>query len=706
DRYLISEGLAVRSLVACGLVTPPDGRDLDSLTLEELGVPVLNRLPGSQLEGLKFLHPLVTRQSVLVLGEHVNLDAGTGVVHIAPGHGVEDFAIGQKYNLPALCPVDERGVFTEDAGRFAGMHIEPGNRAVVDALQAEGALLREEAYQHSYPTCWRCHGPVIFRATVQWFMNMDHAGHRQKCLRAIDESVRWYPPEAAGRIRSYVANRPDWCLSRQRSWGVGIPVIYCETCNNPVASDESICLIAEAIRNSDSDVWYEKDVSAFLPPGTVCSQCGGAEFRKETDTLSVWFDSGSSCRAVLEGRHGLEYPAALYMEGYDQLRAWFNESLMIGMATRGRPPYKEVVAHGFTVDEHGRKMSKSLGNVVDPMKLMETYGADILRWMAMSFDYWEDMRLGDTTLKQYAEQYRDIRNRFRFMLGNLHDFMPGVDSVSPNALEEVDQWILDRLQRLVQRVTTAYDNYQYHIVTRELSLFLSGDLSAFYLDTVKDRLYTSLPSSPGRRSAQTAIYELSRSLAIILSPIMVHTMEEVWSHLPGGRDEVCSVHLAEFPVPRTAHLNDDLAAQWEPLFEVKRETQRVLDAFRRDGSLKNTREAAITLRCGPALAAQLAHFGSELATLLMVSEVTVLPRNAQSAQLPHTDTDMKYGILPADWAGLPDEKINALEVDVARAVGTKCTRCWNVRTSVGSDPERPELCNSCAPVVRDWPIYS
>ncbi|MCA1595388.1 MAG: class I tRNA ligase family protein, partial [Chloroflexi bacterium] len=365
---------------------------------------------------------------------------------------------------------------------------------------------------------------------------------------------------------------------------------------NSIVTDESIARIAAAIRAHNSDAWYELDVLAFLPGGFSCPDCGGSVFRKEVDTLSVWFDSGSSCRAVLGQREGLQYPADVYMEGYDQLRAWFNESLMIGMATCGVPPYREVVTHGFTVDEQGRKMSKSVGNVVDPMKLMQNYGADILRWMAMSFDYFEDMRIGEGLLKQYADQYRDIRNRFRFMLGNLFDFDPECHTVPTEQLGELDRWILHRLQHLVARSAAAYDNYQYHVATRELYLFLSSDLSAFYLDVVKERLYTLLPDDPLRRSSQTALYELTRSLAIILSPILVHTSEEVWSHLPDAREQICSVHLAEFPNARTSLIDEDLARRWEPLFEVRREAQRSLDALRRDGTLKQSREASLRVR--------------------------------------------------------------------------------------------------------------
>ena len=674
DHYLLAEALAARTLLETRLVEAPEGRDPQSLTLEDLAVPVEKRLKGSELTGLRFRHPLYTRESVMVLGDHVMLDVGTGLVHTAPGHGVEDFVVGQKYRLPALCPVDERGVFTADAGRFEGMHIEPGNQAVIDALKNAGALLDQRPYSHSYPTCWRCKGPVIFRATVQWFMNLDHAGHRERCLKAIDTQVRWYPKDAADRIKAYVSNRPDWCLSRQRAWGVGIPVIYCEECHNPIVTPESIASIAAAVRESSSDAWYEREAEDFLPAGFRCAQCDSTSFRKETDTLSVWFDSGSSCRAVLDHR-GLPFPADLYMEGYDQLRAWFNESLMIGIATKGAPPFREVVAHGFTVDEHGHKMSKSVGNVIDPMKLMQTYGADILRWMAMSFDYWDDMRIGQSQLQQHAEQYRDIRNRFRFMLSNLYDFDPSTMMVARSQMAEVDRWVMHRLQKLVERVQAAYDSYQYHLVTKETYLFLSMDLSAFYLDIAKDCLYTSLPDAPARRSAQTAIWELTKTLAVLLSPILVHTMEEVWRHLPKTREELCSVHLCDFPQVRASCLDESLAARWEPVFRVRREAQKVLDGMRRDGALKRSQEANLRIRCAPAMASELMCFGSSLAGIMLVSDTTVVA----------------------------DETAEVVEVTATIAEGSKCSRCWNVLPSVGADAAYPSLCGRCAGIVRTWP---
>ena len=676
DRYLLAESLAPQTLVTCGLAPPPEGRTMESLSLADLPVSILKRLPGKKLTGLRFHHPLMKRESVLVLGEHVTMDVGTGVVHTAPGHGVDDFVIGQKYHLPALCPVDERGVFTADAGRFAGTHIEPGNRAVVDALLGADALLHEEPYVHSYPICWRCKGAVIFRATVQWFMNMEHHSHREKCLDAIDHLVKWHPSDAADRIRAYVSGRPDWCLSRQRAWGVGIPVIYCEECHNPVINEDTVYRIADAIRQTSSDAWYERDVADFMPTGFVCPQCGGKAFRKETDTLSVWFDSGSSCRTVLEQRKLLPYPADLYMEGYDQLRAWFNESLMIGMATKGRPPYREVVTHGFTVDDKGRKMSKSLGNVIDPMKLMETHGADILRWMAMSFDYWDDMRIGPEQLKQYAEQYRDIRNRFKFILSNLFDFNPAIHRVTYASMGSIDRWALHRLQGVIERTERSYDTYVYHNVSREVYSFLSSDLSAFYLDVVKDRLYTSLPDAPARRSAQTALCELARCLSIILSPILVHTMEEVWSHLPGARDEICSVHLCEFPPVRTALLDEALSHRWDSLFLVRREVQRVLDAVRREGNIRNTREAALQIRCPSSLVQDVEGLGEDLAQLFIVSKVEMVS----------------------------DDSAPGVRITVLPAEGTKCSRCWMVLPSVGEDGEFPTLCARCGSVVRQWPI--
>ena len=632
---------------------------------------VVKTLRGADLQGLIFRHPLFDRDSPVVLADYVTLDAGTGVVHTAPGHGREDFATGRKYNLGVLCPVDQSGHFTAEAGPFAGMHIRKGDRAVITSLEEAGCLLDEGTIQHSYPHCWRCHGPVIFRATVQWFMSVDHADLRRRALEAI-QRVRWYPPESINRITAMVSNRPDWCLSRQRAWGVGIPVFYCNSCNAEVLTEETINHICELVRRETADVWYARDASELLPPGFTCPNCGAADFSKEEDILDVWFDSGSTCRAVLEGRPELRFPADLYLEGHDQHRGWFNSSLMVAMATKGEPPYRAVITNGFTVDERGRKMSKSLGNVVHPMKLIERYGADVLRLAAASFNYFEDIRLGDEALTRVADVYRRIRNTFRFILGNLYDFNPAADSVPYEQMLEIDRWALHRLQELVSETTSAYDAYEFHPVYYQLNQFCAVDMSAFYLDVLKDRLYTFPAGSLQRRSAQTAFFEIATVLARIAAPILVHTTEEVWQHLRKlDRSLPESIHLADFPVVRSEYRDDALAARWEKLLLLRDSVNKALEEARTEKRISQPLEAKVKLLLPEPEYSSVAPYRDELATLFIVSQSEL-----------ELSTDGAEAVIM-----------------VEPAQGEKCARCWLVSKTVGQNTEHPKLCHRCIKAV-------
>ncbi len=646
---------------------------------------------GAELAGMIFQHPLFHRTSPVVLADYVTMDAGTGIVHTAPGHGKEDFETGQKYGLEVLNPVDASGRYTAQAGEYAGQKFEglrvttvgdskgkdaEANVVMIDVLQAAGALLSASKFEHSYPHCWRCHSPLVFRATVQWFMNIDHEGHREKCLQAID-GVKWFPAESRNRITSMVGGRPDWCVSRQRSWGVGIPAFYCEACGEAVLTPESVGAVVELVRRASSDAWYDTPPTDILPPGFVCPHCQSpaSRLRKETDVLDVWFDSGSTNRAVLENTAHwphLRRPADVYLEGGDQHRGWFNSSLMIGVATRQTAPYKQVVTNGWALDESGRAMHKSLGNVVNPLTVIEKYGADILRWWVGSTNFMEDVSLGDNTLKQVSETYRRVRNTFRFLLNNLYDFDPARDSVADADLEELDRWILAQLDRVTVTATAAYDVYEFHRASQAVHNFCTVELSSFYLDVLKDRLYASGAKSPERRSAQTAMHRIADALARLLAPILAHTAEEVWDYLKPP-DKAESVHLADFPTPAAS--DELLLARWEPVLAARETVKKAIEEARQAGTVGNPLESRVALTVDSATYHALAPFADQLQTLFLVSQVT---------------------LREAEGAGEPGAVVT---VDVSAADGVKCARCWLYKTDVGADAAYPDLCARCAGVV-------
>ncbi|CUU35737.1 Isoleucyl-tRNA synthetase [Armatimonadetes bacterium GXS] len=652
--------------------------ELVPATMETLGVKeyrVLTTVKGSELEGVVARHPIFERESPVVLADYVLAEEGTGVVHTAPGHGAEDFYTGKRYGLPILCPVDERGVFTEEAGEFAGLPIAPeGNRAVIRRLQEVGALLHYAPYHHNYPHCWRCDSPLLFRTTVQWFMNIDHMGHREKALRAI-EGVRWIPEEGENRIKAMVANRPDWCLSRQRAWGVGIPAFYCEACDEVLLTPETIEAVAQKIEQEGSDVWFDKPADYFLPAGTRCAKCGASQFRKETDVLDVWFDSGSTHRLVLETRPELRWPADLYIEGSDQHRGWFNASLMIAIGTKDAAPYRMVITHGFVLDGEGRKMSKSEGNVVDPLDVVQKMGADVLRLWVASTEYFEDVRLSDEILKYVADAYRQIRNTLRFIIGNLADFNPATDAVPYERLHELDRWMLARLQEYVRYALQAYESFEYHRFYHETRRFCNVDLSAFYLDVLKDRLYASAPDDPARRSAQTVLLELASVLTRLLAPILVHTAEEVWQRLPLP-NKPASVHLAEFPTAREEWLDKSLLERWERILEVREVVNRAVESAKNEKRIPNPQSAKVVV-----------HAPGGLYALLSQYPTPPTPNNLLARV---------FGVSQAEVVPASDE---AIQVVVEPAPGNKCARCWLVLPEVGTRSDYPDLCARCAQVV-------
>jgi isoleucyl-tRNA synthetase len=638
-------------------------------------VEVVKRFKGAEIEHSRFRHPLpeMERDSLATLASYVTLDAGTGVVHTAPGHGADDYYTGVKYGLPILSPVDGRGRYTEEAGPFVGLTTDEANVRVPERLKEVGALLSMSEYAHSYPHSPRApYKPLLFRATVQWFVSVDHDDLKQRALAEI-EKVQWFPPTAENRIRAAVANRPDWTVSRQRYWGVGIPVFYAN--GEPVLTPESLDAVVRLVREKGTDAWYEVPPEEILPEGFTFNGVPACEFVKETDVLDVWFDSGTTSLAVLDSGvwEHLRYPAEVYLEGSDQHRGWFNSSLMLGTAIKGEAPYKQVVTNGFTVDEFGYKQSKSKGNAVDPLGVIERYGADVLRlWVAM-VEYQEDTRLGDNILKQNADAYRQLRNTFRFLLGSLYDFDPAKDTVPYADLDVLDRWALSRLQSVVKTCGEAFETYEFHEATQAVLLFTNTELSAFYLDVLKDRLYTLLPEDPKRRSSQTAFYEIASALCRLLAPVLVHTCEEVWGYLPGAKAE--SVHLTDWPTVRAEWVDTDLEGRIAELLRVRAEFDRQMQPLKDAKTLTKSAAAAAAVRAGTGAYTRLYELRETLRESLIVPTVELSEDGALGA----------------------DEFV----VTVSAAPGQKCERSWFVREDVGADPDYPTISAEQAAIVRE-----
>ena len=640
------------------------------------GSPIA-RMKGAELERIRFQHPLYARPSVGVLADYVTLEQGTGAVHTAPGHGSDDFNTGVKYGLEIYAPVGPGGHFLDTVELFGGKRVFDANPAVEEALKSRGRLWHRESFQHSYPHCWRCHNPVIFLATSQWFIRMDGEPAidgttlRDAGLKAIDGQVRWIPAWGRDRIYNMLANRPDWCISRQRAWGVPIPAVDCAKCGEAVLTAALVERAASVFDEYGADAWYERPIEEFLPDGLACPACGTREFERERDILDVWFDSGSSHEAVLPFRAELTWPADLYLEGTDQHRGWFQSSLLVGLGTRGRPPFRQVLTHGFLIDVDGRKMSKSVGNVIQPQEVIKESGAEILRlWVAMS-DYREELRVGRQILARVVEAYRKIRNTLRFLLSNLYDFDPAMDRVAPADLQEVDRYALARYAEAAQSMLDAYDAYDFPTIFQRVNQLTTVELSAFYADVSKDRLYTFAPASPERRSAQTAMYTIADGLARLLAPILPVTADDVWRHLPGKRE--ASVHIAEFP-PRAsvdALADRTLIARWERLVTLRDEVNRGLETARQDKIIGTSLQARVALRAGGDAAELLSAYRSDLPMLFIVSQVDL------------------------DVANKEDGGGSTLDVSVTRAEGTKCARCWRIVESISAARETEGLCERC-----------
>ncbi|MFQ3582953.1 MAG: isoleucine--tRNA ligase [Chloracidobacterium sp.] len=626
---------------------------------------------GAALDGKSARHPWLDRESRLMVGEHVTLEAGTGAVHTAPGHGMEDFVIGKRYGLEPYCPVDQRGVYTDEVAHFAGQQVFDANPGIIELLRQRGKLVFVEDYPHSYPHCWRTKTPTIFRATPQWFISMDAANLRHRAITEIAR-VQWLPPWGEERMRNMFINRGDWCISRQRAWGVPIAALRCQSCGTVHATADFMERVAEVFAQEGADAWYVRPATDFIPPGFACEHCGATDFEKEMDILDVWLDSGVSWQTM--ERAGLATPdepaADVYIEGSDQYRGWFNSSLVVSLGLRGHAPYRAVITHGYVLDKDREKMSKSQGNVIEPQSLIETGGADLLRLWTASVDYTDDAPISEEILARIGDAYRKLRNTLCYLVNNLSDFDPKTDAVPFAELFEIDRWALVETNELTRRVRTAYEQYAFQAAYTALLNFCTTQLSSIYFDVLKDRLYTYAPKSYERRAAQTALHDIASSLIRLLAPMLAFTADEAWEKLT--RNQVGSVHLAEFPAYDPERAQPELRARWETLLGVRSAALKELEQARAAGDLGSSLEAQVNLRAGGRLYEVLADYGAEaLSLLLIVSRVT----------LEQMDAD-------------------GLSVQVRPAPGVKCERCWHYETTVGEDPAFPTICHRCVRNVR------
>lgn len=654
--------------------------DLAPVAMADAGITdyeTVGIIRGDELEYMKTAHPFIDRTSLVIVGDHVTLESGTGCVHTAPGHGVDDFIVCKKYpEIPIVVPVDNKGVLTEEAGQFAGLTTEEANKPIAEYLDKIGALFALKKIKHQYPHCWRCHKPVIFRATSQWFCSVDD--FKDTAVKAA-EDVKWYPEWGKDRLQSMVLERADWCISRQRKWGVPIPVVYCKDCGKEIIDDGVMQKVSDIFGKEGSDAWYAHDAEYFLPEGFKCPHCGKSNgFEKESDIMDVWFDSGSSHAAVCRKRPYLKWPADVYLEGADQYRGWFQSSLLTSVAAGDGAPYKQIITHGWTVDGEGRKMSKSLGNGIAPQEIISKYGADILRLWVASADYHADIRISPEILKQISDNYRKIRNTARYCLGNLYDFDPDKDMVSNDELEELDKYALMKLDEVIAIARKGYDEYEYHTTAHALHNFCVVDMSNFYFDVLKDRLYTTAPDSKSRRAAQTVLYKVLDALTLILAPILAFTCDEIWTAMKHDKSRNPEGPLFN-SIPTADYIETDEAfiAKWDRIHEIRTDVQKALELARNEKVIGKPLEAKVTL-----------YADGELADFLK-SELKSLP-----------EIFITSAVEIADGEGEFKGDVKGLSITVNKADGEKCERCWKFSDTVGQDSEHPTLCAHCAETMK------
>lgn len=630
---------------------------------------VVATVKGSDLEYIKTAHPFLDRESLVIVGDHVTLESGTGCVHTAPGHGVDDFNVCQNYpEIPTICPVDSNGVLTEEAGQFAGLTTDEANKKIAVYLDENGYLFALKKIIHQYPHCWRCKTPILFRATDQWFCSVED--FKDKACEAID-SVKWIPAWGHDRITNMVKERKDWCISRQRKWGVPIPIFFCKECGEAHIDNDAMMAVADLFEKEGSNAWYSHTAAEILPEGTKCKKCGCTEFEKEKDIMDVWFDSGSSHAAVVSKRDNLKFPADLYLEGNDQYRGWFQSSLLTSVATEGVAPYKAVLTHGMILDEEKRKMSKSLGNGISPQDVTEKYGADVLRLWVSSTDYQSDVHISNEILKQISESYRKIRNTARYILGNVYDFNPDTDSVPVNELMPMDKWAIVKLNELIAKVKQAYDNYEFHQVYHSIRNFCVIDMSNFYLDVLKDRLYTEKSDSKSRKAAQTAIYIILNAMTRMISPILAYTSDEIWKYMPHSSNENAeNVIFNEMPNQVEIETDVDFMSFWDEIHQLRDDVKKSLEGLIKDKTIKSSLEAKVTLKASGEKLEFLKKAEPELAAAFIVSAVEIAENDGE------------------------------LEIAVDKAIGEKCERCWIISETVGTDSEHPHLCKRCCSILK------
>ena len=626
-------------------------------------------LKGKELEYIKYRHPFIDRVSPIIVGDHVTLESGTGCVHTAPGHGVEDFEVCVNHypEIPIIVPVDGDGKLTEEAGEFCGLTTNDANKAILTKLTELNALFAVEKIIHQYPHCWRCKSPIIFRATEQWFCSID--GFKEDACKAID-TVQWIPEWGGDRIKGMVMDRSDWCISRQRTWGVPIPIFYCKHCGKPIINEDSINAIANLYEKEGSDAWYKYEANEILPEGFKC-ECGCTEFTKEMDIMDVWFDSGVSHAAVCNEEHGLRWPADLYLEGADQYRGWFQSSLLTSVAAKGCAPYKSVCTHGWVVDGEGKARHRSLGNGMSPDEVTEKFGADILRTWVASSDYHADIRISQDILKQLSDAYRKIRNTARFILSNLGDFNPDTDSVSVEKLDGIDKWAMARMDEIIEKCKAAYDKFDFHIVYSTMRDFCTIDLSNFYLDILKDRLYVEKADSESRRAAQTVIYNILRTMTLYLAPVISFTAEEIWGYMPRSeKDDAESVFFNKLPEKSGVSADEEFMEKWEKIDELRDIVNKALEEARGQKLIGKSLEAKVTLNCGRDWYEFAKSVENDLVSAFIVSAVDV-----------------------------EKSEFDGVNVKVEVAPGEKCERCWTHSDTVGKCAEHPTLCARCAEIV-------